>query len=67
MGSRYSGSGRWSYAPAHRMFYRWSDGAGIEERALPHHTPTGIARRRRATPCSVTSASAGHIVARLSA
>jgi hypothetical protein len=35
MGSRYRGSGGWSYAPPHRVFYRWSDGAGIEERALP--------------------------------
>jgi hypothetical protein len=35
MGSRYSGSGGWSYAPQHRVFYRWSDGAGIEERDLP--------------------------------
>ncbi|MEV6931531.1 hypothetical protein AB0M46_44550 [Dactylosporangium sp. NPDC051485] len=34
-GSSYSGPGGWSYAPQHRMFYRWIDGAGIEERALP--------------------------------
>jgi hypothetical protein len=34
-GSTYSGSGGWSYAPRHRVFYRWSDDAGIEERALP--------------------------------
>ncbi|GLW33793.1 hypothetical protein [Actinoplanes regularis] len=34
-GSRYSGPAGWSYAPRHRMFYRWIDGAGIEERALP--------------------------------
>jgi hypothetical protein len=31
LGSRYSGSGGWSYAPRHRVFYRWVDGAGIEE------------------------------------
>jgi glycosyltransferase involved in cell wall biosynthesis len=35
LGSRYSGPDGWSYAPQHRMFYRWIDGAGIEERALP--------------------------------
>jgi hypothetical protein len=34
-GSRYSGPRGWSYAPRHRVFYRWLDGAGIEERALP--------------------------------
>ena len=34
-GSRYSGSRGWSYAPKHRVFYRWLDGAGIEERVLP--------------------------------
>jgi hypothetical protein len=34
-GSSYSGPGGWSYAPQHRVFYRWLDGAGIEERALP--------------------------------
>ena len=34
-GSRYSSPGGWSYAPQHRVFYRWSGGAGIEERALP--------------------------------
>jgi hypothetical protein len=34
-GSRYSGSCGWSYAPQHRVFYRWLDGAGIEERVLP--------------------------------
>ncbi len=34
-GSRYSGPRGWSYAPQHRVFYRWLDGAGIEERALP--------------------------------
>ena len=34
-GSRYSGPGGWSYAPQHRVFYRWIDGAGIEEHALP--------------------------------
>jgi hypothetical protein len=35
LGSSYSGSGGWSYAPQNRVFYRWLDGAGIEERALP--------------------------------
>ncbi len=34
-GSRYSDTGGWSYAPRHRVFYRWVDGTGIEERALP--------------------------------
>lgn len=34
-GSRYSTSDGWSYAPQHRVFYRWSEGAGIEECALP--------------------------------
>jgi hypothetical protein len=34
-GSRYSGCGGWSYARQHRVFYRWTDRAGIEERALP--------------------------------
>jgi hypothetical protein len=34
-GSRYSGPGGWSYAPRHRVFHRWADGAGIEERPLP--------------------------------
>ena len=34
-GSTYSGPGGWSYAPQHRVFYRWLDGAGIEERTLP--------------------------------
>lgn len=34
-GSRYSGTGGWSYAPQHRVFYRWVDGVGIHERALP--------------------------------
>ncbi len=35
VGSTYSGPGGWSYAPPHRVFYRWLDGAGIEERTLP--------------------------------
>ncbi|MFD1374503.1 hypothetical protein [Actinoplanes sichuanensis] len=34
-GSAFSGSGGWSYAPRHRMFHRWIDGSGIEERPLP--------------------------------
>ncbi|GIH16656.1 hypothetical protein [Rugosimonospora africana] len=34
-GSSYSEPLGWSYAPKHRTFYRWLDGAGIEERALP--------------------------------
>ncbi|MEU4218352.1 hypothetical protein [Actinoplanes sp. NPDC026623] len=34
-GSSYSGTGGWSFAPEHRVFYRWIDGAGIEERPLP--------------------------------
>ncbi|WP_436535562.1 hypothetical protein [Actinoplanes sp. HUAS TT8] len=34
-GSSYSGSGGWSYAPKHRLFYRWVTGVGIEERLLP--------------------------------
>jgi hypothetical protein len=34
-GSRYSAPGGWSYAPQHRVFYRWIDGEGIEERPLP--------------------------------
>src|SRR5262249_27576833 len=33
--SRYSGPSGWSYAQQHRVFYRWLDGVGIEERALP--------------------------------
>jgi hypothetical protein len=28
-------SGGWSYARQHRVFYRWFDGAGNEELALP--------------------------------
>jgi hypothetical protein len=35
LGSSYSGPDGWSYAPQHRVFYRWIDGTGIEERALP--------------------------------
>jgi hypothetical protein len=39
-GSRFSGSGGWSYAPRHRVFHRWVDGTGIEERPLPEvHRP----------------------------
>ena len=34
-GSSYSGAGGWSYTPQHRVFYRWIDGSGIEERTLP--------------------------------
>ncbi|MEV0132996.1 hypothetical protein AB0H83_31600 [Dactylosporangium sp. NPDC050688] len=34
-GSSYSGPSGWSYAPQHRMFYRWVAGTGIEERDLP--------------------------------
>jgi len=40
-GSSYGGTGGWSYAPRHRVFYRWFDGAGIEERVLPTATITG--------------------------
>jgi hypothetical protein len=31
----YSSPSGWSYAPPHRVFYRWLDGTGIEERAVP--------------------------------
>ncbi|WP_433797290.1 hypothetical protein [Actinoplanes sp. CA-252034] len=34
-GSTFSSSGGWSYAPRHRVFHRWADGSGIEERPLP--------------------------------
>lgn len=39
-GSRYSSPDGWSYAPQHRVFYRWIPGAGIEEHAVPSaHQP----------------------------
>jgi hypothetical protein len=44
LGSKYSGLGGWSYAPQHRVFYRWIEGAGIEERALPRSVPTGMGK-----------------------
>jgi hypothetical protein len=34
-GSSYSGTAGWSYAPRHRLFYRWIDDSGIEERTMP--------------------------------
>jgi hypothetical protein len=39
VGSSYSGPSGWSYAPQHRVFYRWLDNTGIEERALPAARP----------------------------
>jgi hypothetical protein len=33
-GSRYGTSFGWAYSGQHRLFYRWQDGLGVEERNL---------------------------------